>query len=371
MARGGGPGGGAGGGRGLSGGGAGRGLSGGRGGAGGSSGRGGGMGGSRGGMGGSRGGMGGSRGGMGGQQPRRRSSGVGMGGLMMGASMMRRSRRRGPGGGAPRGGGGGCLSGMLFPLVLVVIIVAVIVSSCAVMMSSNNDEYEGDGITRTKLEASQCKESSEWIDDELGWISSPSKVKSAMEDFYKETGVQPYLIITDNVDGKGEDLTESEVETYLDHVYESLYSDEGHMILLFVEYSPSEYLRYLYTGTAAESVIDSSAVEYILGLVDRYYTDSSMTDDEYFSTVFETAGKGLMQDYSERTRTTRIVIIIIVIGVILIIVLLLLRRLSESRSREAEHTKEILDTPIGDSAENEDLKKKYGEDDPNPSDKNE
>ncbi len=292
----------------------------------------------------------------------------------MGASMMRRSRRRGPGGGPGGpggGGGGGCLSGMLFPLVLVVIIVAVIVSSCAVMMSSNTDEYEGDGITRTKLESSQCKESSEWIDDELGWLSSPSKVKNAMDDFYKETGVQPYLIITDSVDGKGEDLTEAEVETYLDNVYDSLYSDEGHMILLFVEYSPSEYYRYLYRGSAAESVIDSSAVDYILGLVDRYYTDSSLTDDEFFSDIFETAGKGLMQDYSERTRSRTIVIVIVVIGVILIIVLLLLRRLSESRAKEAEHTKEILDTPIGDSAENEALKNKYEDDAGDTSDKNE
>ncbi len=353
------------GGRGMSGGG-GRGMAGGRGGS--SAGRGGGMGSRGGGMGGPGGGMGGRPGGMGGPAPRRRRSGSGFGtGFLMGSMMSGgRRNRRVTDNGSAEGGGGGCLGGMLFPTLIVIIILIVVISSCAVMnMSEDNSvPYEGSDITRTKLADNQCSESSEWIDDELGWLSSQSTVKNAMDSFYKETGVQPYLIITDNVDGKGEDLTDDEIESYLTDVYDSLYNDEGHMILLFVEYEPGEYLCYIYTGSAANGVIDSSAKDYIITLVDSYYTDSSLTDDEYFAKIFEDAGKNLMQDYNESSRTRNIIIIIVVVGVILIIVLILARRASDARAREAEKTKEILDTPIGESPEKEDLERKYG-DDPN------
>ncbi len=380
MPRGGGAGGG---GRGMAGGGGGRGMSGGRGGS--SAGRGGGMGssgGRGGGMGGS-GGMGrrsggmsgpGGMGGMGGPAPRRRrSSGSGFGtGFLMGSLLSggRRNRRvEDNGGPADGGGGGGCLGGMMFPLLIVIILLVVVIASCSVMNmggSSGYDDYgvayEGSDINREKLDASQCKESSEWIDDELGWLSKQSTVKNAMDSFYKDTGGQPYLIITDNIDGKGEDLTDEEVESYLTNVYDSLYSDEGHMILLFIEYEPSEYYRFVYTGTAADGVIDSSAKEYIMNLVDAYYTDTSLTDDEYFAKIFTTAGENLMQDFNESTHTRNIIIIIIVIGVILIIVLFLVRRASEARAKEAAHTKEILDTPIGNSSSDDELLHKYGED---------
>ncbi len=351
------------GGRGMSGGG-GRGMAGGRGGS--SAGRGGGMGSRGGGMGGPGGGMGGRPGGMGGPAPRRRRSGSGFGtGFLMGSMMSggRRNRRVTENGSSE--GGGGCLGGMLFPTLIVIIILIVVISSCAVMNmgdDSSSVPYEGSDITRTKLADNQCSESSEWIDDELGWISSQSTVKSAMDSFYKETGVQPYLIITDNIDGKGADLTDDEIESYLTDVYDSLYNDEGHMILLFVEYEPGQYVSYVYTGSAANGVIDASAKDYIITLVDSYYTDSSLTDDEYFARIFEDAGKNLMQDYNESTRTRNIIIIIVVVGVILIIVLILARRASDARAREAEKTKEILDTPIGDSPENEELKRKYGDD---------
>ncbi len=357
--------GGGGGGRGMSGGSGGRGMSGGRGGGsigrnGGSAGRGGGMGGGRGG------GMGGSRsGGMGGApgpQRRRSSGGFGAG---FGAGMMMGSRRRRR---APRGGmvmGGGCLSGFMFPLLIVIIVVIMIVSSVAVAnMDSGSDTvaYEGEEITRTKLADNQCTESSEWIDDELGWLSSQSTVKKAMESFYSETGVQPYLIITDNIDGKGAGLTDDEVESYLEETYDSLYNDEGHMILLFIEYEPGEYYRYIFTGSAADGVIDASAKDYIANLVDSYYTDSSLTDDEYFAKIFTDAGKNLMQDYNESTRTRNIIIIIVVVGVILIIVLILAKRYSDSKAKEAERTKEILDTPIGNSSSDDELLHKYGDD---------
>ncbi len=256
----------------------------------------------------------------------------------------------------------GCSTGCLYPSLLALIIIVMIVASGITLFSGSGSSSEGDGITRTKLESSQCITSSEWIDDELGWFEKPSTVQNAMQSFYSDTGVQPYLILTDNMNGKGYDLTDTDAEEYLDAVYDSLFGDEGHMIFAFVEYEPSEYVTYIYTGTAAASVIDSSARELILGLADRYYTDTSLSDESYFATIFTTSADELMQDYNSGRRTRNTIIIIIVVGLVLIAVLYMVKRVADSRAKEAEKTKEILDTPIGEKPEDEELLKKYGED---------
>ncbi len=269
----------------------------------------------------------------------------------------------------------GCLGTIMFPVLIVIIVVIMIIGSFVTYRSGGSGygssynyadygysyAYEDDGISRTKLESNLCIESPEWIDDELGWIRSKSTVEDAMQDFYSKTGVQPYLILTDNIDGKGADLTNSEAQEYMVDVYNSLYEDQGHMILAFVEYAPAEYNRYIYVGDAAESVIDSSAREFMLDLVDRYYW-SDLSDDELFETVFMVSADTLMENYISNHRVRNIIIIILVIGAVLIVILVLARRVATARARKAEATKKILDTPIGESPENEDLLKKYGSD---------
>ncbi len=221
---------------------------------------------------------------------------------------------------------------------------------------------EGDGIEREKLESGLCKESSQWIDDELGWLRSQSTVRNGMKDFYDQTGVQPYLIITDNINGKGRDVTDSEVEAYLEDIYDSLYSDEGHMIFLFDEYSESQYLRYLYVGSAAKSVMDSSAEEIFLNLADRYYEDYTLSDDEYFAKIFTESANVLMKDYTANTRSRTMITVILVIAIAIVVILLIVRQIQASKTKEAEHMKDILNTDIGASPSQEELLKKYGGD---------
>ncbi len=257
---------------------------------------------------------------------------------------------------------------MLFPILIVVFVIVIIIGSVVAVRGSRNNyayddygytyEYDSGGINRTKLESDLCIESSQWIDDELGWIYSESTVRKAMDEFYKKTGVQPYLIITDNIDGKGSDVTEDEVRSYMEDTYAALYDDQGHMILLLEQYSNYDYNRYIYVGASAKSVIDSSAQNLILNYVDRYYSDQRLSNDEFFSEVFTTSAEALMPNH----RARNIGIIILVIGAVLIVVLIMARQVAMARAKKAEATKKILDTPIGESPENEDLLKKYGDD---------
>ncbi len=271
-----------------------------------------------------------------------------------------------------RGGVGlgiGILGTLFFPVMIIIIVIVMIVGSLVTVRINRNNyayddygyEYEANEVTRTKLASNLCTESSEWISNEIGSFST-TETRKAEEYFYSETGVQPYLLITDNLDGKGSDLTDSEAESYLASVYDSLYNDEGHMILAFVEYDYDKFWVYIYTGVSADSVIDSSARDAIISIAERYYYDDTLTNDEYFATIFDESADVLMRDYTQSHRARNVIIIILVLGAVLIVVLIAVRGVLTARARKAEATKKILDTPIGDSPENEELKRKYGDD---------
>ena len=153
---------------------------------------------------------------------------------------------------------------------------------------------------RQKLAAADCIESSQWIDDQAIWIENQDTVIDKMRSFYEMTGVQPYLIIADQVNGN-KDYTEADVERYLRNRYDELFEDDGHLILFFCEPYENEYDPYLLVGSKAATVIDESGENTIYAAIDRWYTDSSLDDDEYFARVFLASGNAIMYgtDFSE------------------------------------------------------------------------
>lgn len=213
---------------------------------------------------------------------------------------------------------------------------------------------------RDKLPAEACVSIDDWIDDRSEWLSNEQKVIDSMDYFQGKTGVQPYLLITDSMNGKGKELTDNEAEDYLAELYDSLYTDEGHMIFAFMEYEDSEYITYLYTGTAADSVIDADARGIFLDNADRYYTDSSLTDDEYFSKIFRKSADDIMKDRNVLSRvmlffavTFTGITVILASGTIWL-------QIQKKKTDEAKALKDILSTPLGSSPEEQELKDKYG-----------
>lgn len=212
---------------------------------------------------------------------------------------------------------------------------------------------------REKLAESACITEDVWIDDSVDWLGNDASVKNAMKYFQEKTGIQPYLFITDNLGGKGGEITDQEAEAYLDKLYDSLYSDEGHMIFTFMEYAPSQYITYLYTGTAADSVMDSDARNLFLDCADRYYADSSLSDEEFFEKIFIKSADQIMEDTAGHAKAA---LLYALCGAVILIVMaagLIFFKIQEKKTAEAETLKEILNAPVGLSPEEEELKNKY------------
>jgi hypothetical protein len=144
---------------------------------------------------------------------------------------------------------------------------------------------------REALPAGIVKETG-YIRDDAKWLVNQNAVQNSMRNFYKATGIQPYLWIAERINGS-RDASWEEIETAMNALYKKQFTDEGHLILLFYEPRKGVYKTSYRAGSAAKTVIDDEASRIILDYFDKYYY-SNMEEDEYFATVFDKSADRIM-----------------------------------------------------------------------------
>ena len=233
------------------------------------------------------------------------------------------------------------LGGTLSIVLAIIVIVAGLIAARPNIQQST--------IERSKLDSSLCTRVDTWYQDDINWIHDEKTLLKGLKTFYDKTGVQPYLWITDNINGKAKPNT-SDFETALKSKYSELFKDEGHVIVCFMESSPSVYATYYWAGSAAKGVIDDEAGEILLDVIDSKYT-SDLSDEEMFSKSFSDAATRMMKV----GRTTKQLIIIAVIVLLclgfVVSVYLWVKARAKARAEEAEETQRILNTPIDEIGE--------------------
>lgn len=242
------------------------------------------------------------------------------------------------------------------PSFIVILVIAIIAE--IFLISSVFGSFFGAGSTpRERLSADLVHTSRSWYEDRLGWIYDEDELLSGMEDFYEETGVQPYLLICGDIEGYGYDLSDDMAEEYLAGLYESLFSDEGHMIYMFMEYMPSYYMTFIYTGSDADRVMDAAAREEMFEITDRLYYDEDLTDEEFFSEVFSETADEIMED---GRGAGRYVVLLLSIAIPIALIWEFLRRKKKYETEERKRrVKEILETPLEPSQDEKELREKY------------
>lgn len=276
-------------------------------------------------------------------------------GMILGSLM---SGRRGSGGGmppqgapqGPRNSGGSSSAGCIIALavaVLLVIVLALGLGSCG------SSDVQASTVQREALPASAVAETG-YYTDEGGWISSPSTLEAGMRSFYEQTGVQPYLVILPN----GSISSTQQITSLADELYPQLFSDEGHFLFVFCDDNQGRYYYGGHIGAQAESVMDDEAVTIFLQYLDRYYYDTSLSEEELFSEAYASTAKRIM----EVTPSPVVpVAICLVIAVVAVCIVLFARQRAKAKAEQQRHQQEILNTPLekfGDD-EVEDLAEKY------------
>lgn len=339
---------------------------------GGGGGRGGGFGGSRGGAGRSGGGFGGGRGGGFGGGNRGGFGGSNRGGgyrpsrpifipgrPFYGSGTRRRRNYGSDGSGG--GNGGGCAGVGCSTIIIALLVIAALFYLFGSFGSNGNSSPVSNDITRSSVEREPLPTGSvnetDYYTDQVGWIGNQTVAADGLSHFYDKTGVQPHVYITDNINGETTP-TDAEMEEFSNNLYDELFTDEAHLLLVFFEPQPGSYMTYYVTGTQAETVIDTEAGDILLDYIDRNYYDDNLTDEEFFSNSFRDAADRIM----EVTRSPWITVFI-VLGAAAIVFVLFVWWKNKQRQKdiEAKRTEEMLKTPLdtfGDS-EAEELAKKY------------
>ena len=198
----------------------------------------------------------------------------------------------------------------------------------------------------------------EYYTDQLGWIRSSSTLESGMKEFYEKTGVQPYLFITDYVGTSGKP-TEEDFDNYANSLYDVLFEDEAHVLVLFYEKnSDGNYVTWYVAGKQAKTVVDKEGADILLDYIDKYYY-SDHDEDEMFSRAFKYAASRMMVK-----TISPLFIVLVLLGIITVILILYFwwKAFVYQKNKEAEQTARILNADINtisSSPELQELEDKY------------
>ena len=151
------------------------------------------------------------------------------------------------------------------------------------------------------------------------------------------------------------------LQAFADETYDSLFSDEGHYLLVFYDNGAGGYSWAYAVGTQAKTIMDNEANEILADYIDRYYYDNTITDEEFFSLSFEKTADRIM---TVTKSPAAYVMPVVGVVAVLLIAFFWWKAAVKARQKKAEQTAQILNTPVEEMGDPdlEDLEKKYGED---------
>ena len=250
--------------------------------------------------------------------------------------------------GQRKSSGLGCLTAL--------IILFVFFAVFALMANSSSGGIPQSTVDRTKLDAKYVTKTG-YYEDRTGWITSTSRLEKGLRAFYEKTGVQPFLYVVQDINGDT-NPSNSEMDAFCAQLYDELFEDEGHILVVSYDYIGYWY----YVGHSAETVFDTEAQEIFETYIDHYADDlvyDQIELDEFYASVFSDTADRIMQvtpNYS----------MYLIIGIVVLVILLLLfrwwQKVKEQKNKEAAHAEAILNADINDLANDpklSDLEDKY------------
>lgn len=258
-------------------------------------------------------------------------------------------------------GGNGCGTVLVVLIVFVMIMMAMLMFTSGVTSGSMNSvEITQSTYQREKLPDGAVIETG-YLTDEAGWFANRSEVESGMQQFYRATGVQPYLYLLPN----GELTSVSELNALAQELYGQLFQDEGHFLLVFCDDDHGSYNCGYVVGSQAKTVMDDQAIGILADYLDRYYNDYSISEEQIFSYTFAKTGERIM---TVQQSPLPVIFICIAVVVVAVLIFVLVKKRGERKAQEMAQMEEILKTPLekfGDT-DAEQLAKKYADDTARP-----
>lgn len=229
-------------------------------------------------------------------RPRPFFGGYGYGGY--GGFGRRRYRRRGGCGGC----GLGCLPSLMFISLLLVLynfawsfIPGIQTSSVSESVSVKSSTIEREPIEKGLVNETEYFQENITESSDV-WINDPYVLEGGLKYFYDKTNVQPFVYITDNINGDP-NPTLDEIDEFSAELYDELFTDEAHLLLVHFENYASydhEYSYHTIYGSQAKILMDQEAESILFDYLDYNYP-RDMTEEELFSKSFEQTADRIME----------------------------------------------------------------------------
>lgn len=227
-------------------------------------------------------------------------------------------------------------------------VVAIVVIWFAIAILFTMIGSSASGITKSTIDREPLSKqygtfTGSWFEDNIGWIRSPAKVEQGLKYFYDKTGVIPYLVLIEDINGNYNPGGQA-CWDYGEMIYQRMFNDEAHMVFVFQCRDESDvYNMAAVTGAQAKTVLDDSeALEILYDYFDSYFW-SDRTDDEMFADAFHDAADRIMK---KTPNYTFIVVIAVVIVIGLVVAFFIIKEIHRRKKEAAEETERILNTPV-------------------------
>ena len=248
--------------------------------------------------------------------------------------------------GRPYNTGCGCGGG--FSVLLIIIILMALsnfFNGCDI--NYDRDKVAESAKTRKPLQGVVTK--TEWYEDGLDWISSKNVLMSGLEYFYKETGVQPYVLFVEYSKDlwNGNNLNPTKADEYLENYYEEKFEDEGHFIFAYFQCKDDSKqemegeFRYL-SGYSADTIMDNEAINIFWGYFKTNYYNTSLTIEEMIADTFVQTAENIMQNSEEESKVPMILSIILMIIIAIVIVYAIVKNISRKKKEQINKPADII-----------------------------
>lgn len=242
-----------------------------------------------------------------------------------------------------------------FSIFLYVMLFLILWSTVLSIVTGGNSSIPKSSYNREKVNTGVAFQN-DCIVDEIGWFDNIPKTERRLQSFYKETGVQPYIVLH-RYDSSL--TTDTEKEAYAKKYYTDNIKNEGTFLFMYFAEQDTDndvgYMCYV-NGKQVTSVMDSEAVDIFWAYVDNNWY-SNMSTDDMFVTIFDKTADRIMTKTTTGADVGKKVVTLLIVVVVIGGILVVMRVRRKHEHERAEETERILNTPLRSSED--DLVDKY------------
>lgn len=263
-------------------------------------------------------------------------------------------------------GGSGCGCGTFLIMLLILWALSSLLNFADIKTSERpTSSTTTKKLNKDKYDGAVCTKHGYYIDDSDpsmgGFIdrSNESTLVSGFKEFYKKTGVYPFLYIVESIpDGY------NNARDYSEYIYEKLFTEgdkviEGNLLILFVaDEQNGEGDYYLTGGLNIGATIDDAATDIICAEINSRWDTGNLGN--IMGNGLKDASKSIMAKSNAKTFGMTAIIGLVVI-IIILIIFKWWKAAKAQKNKEQEDLERVLNTPLQTfgSSSMDDLTNKY------------